>query len=156
MTDRTDPHGNQPTTDLADQHTDLQPAEHHDDPPTADRVEQRNGVPVLVCAPDGPPVATVQDALDLIGATYGRSEVVALPATRLDERFFTLGTGLAGEVMQKFVNYQIRLAIVGDISGHLAASSALRALVHESNRGRQIWFVTDLDDLDTHLGQPSS
>jgi hypothetical protein len=120
-----------------------------------DRVEHR-GVPVLVCADDGPPVATVQDALDLIGATYSCADVVALPARRLDERFFTLSTGLAGEIMQKFVNYQVKLAIVGDISAHLAASSALRALVLESNRGRHIWFVTDLDDLDTHLPQRSS
>jgi len=116
-----------------------------------DRVEQRNGVPVLICADDGPPLTAAQDALDLIGAAFSCSDVVALPAARLDEQFFTLGTGLAGEIMQKFVNYRIRLAIVGDISAHLAASSALRALVHESNRGRQIWFVTDLDDLDTHL-----
>ncbi len=117
----------------------------------SDRVEQRNGVPVLVCAADGPPVAEVQDALDLIGATYSHTDVVALPAARLDERFFTLGTGLAGEIMQKFVNYRVRLAIVGDITAHLAASAALRALVHESNQGRQIWFVPDLDDLDTRL-----
>jgi hypothetical protein len=115
-----------------------------------DRVEER-GVPVLVCAADGPPVATEQDALDLIGATYSCADVVALPATRLSEQFFALETGLAGAIMQKFVNYRVRLAIVGDISEHLAASSALRALVHESNRGRQIWFVTDLDDLDTRL-----
>jgi hypothetical protein len=122
----------------------------------AERLEQRNGVPVLVYPADGPPVTTVQDALDVIGATYDRADVVALPAARLDERFFTLGTGLAGEIMQKFVNYQVRLAIVGDISTHLAASSALRALVHESNRGKQIWFVADLDELDTHLAGPSS
>ena len=121
----------------------------------ADWVELRNGVPVVVCDADGPPVGGVQDALDLIGAAFGRSDVVALPAARLDARFFTLSTGLAGEIMQKFVNYRIRLAIVGDISEHLAASSALRALVHESNRGRQIWFVADLAELDSHLSQPS-
>lgn len=126
------------------------------DQPTGDRVEQRNGVPVLVCAADGPPVATEQDALDVIGATYAQSEVVALPVARLSERFFTLDNGVAGAIMQKFVNYRVRLAIVGDITEHLAASSALRALVHESNRGRQIWFVPDLDALDAHLGQPSS
>ncbi|GAA3351176.1 DUF4180 domain-containing protein [Amorphoplanes nipponensis] len=116
-----------------------------------DRLEQRHGVPVLICAPDGPPVTTEQDALDLIGAAFSRSDVVALPVARLDPRFFTLGTGLAGAIMQKFVNYRVRLAIVGDITGHLAGSSALRALVEESNRGRQIWFVTDLDEFDAHL-----
>ncbi|WP_244166023.1 DUF4180 domain-containing protein [Micromonospora saelicesensis] len=45
----------------------------------------------------------------------------------------------------------MRLAVVGDISAQLAESSALRALVHESNQGGQIWFVPDLDALDTRL-----
>jgi hypothetical protein len=121
----------------------------------SDVLEQRHGVTVLVCDDDGPVVATVQDALDLIGAAFQGAEVVAVAAGRLDDRFFTLGTGLAGEVMQKFVNYRLRLVIVGDISGHLAASRALRELVHESNKGRQVWFVADLAELDARLGQPS-
>ena len=79
------------------------------------------------------------------------AQAVAVPANRLDERFFTLGTRFAGEVMQKFVNYHKRLAVVGDISAHVARSTALRDLVVESNRGRHIWFVADLDELDKHL-----
>jgi hypothetical protein len=117
-----------------------------------DVIEQRGGVPVLVCAPDGPPVATEQDALDLIGAALAGAEVVAVPASRLDPRFFALDTRLAGDIMQKFVNYRLRLAIIGDISDHLAGSSALRALAHESNQGGQVWFLPDLDALDTRLG----
>ena len=114
-------------------------------------VTERRGVPVLVCAADGPAIAGPQDALDLIGATYGRADVVAVPAHRLDERFFTLRSGVAGEIMQKFVNYRVRLAVVGDISAHVAASTALRDLVRESNQGRHVWFVADLDELDTRL-----
>ena len=121
-----------------------------------DRLQDPHGVAVLVCAADGPPVATEQDALDLIGATYDGGDLVALPAGRLSPEFFTLSTGVAGAILQKFVNYQVRLAIVGDIGPHLAASSALRALVQESNRGRQLWFVADLDDLDARLGPQSS
>lgn len=116
-----------------------------------DAIEERAGVQVLVCDPAGPPVTTTQDALDLIGASYAGAEVVAVPASRLDERFFTLGTRFAGEVMQKFVNYRVRLVVVGDISRHLAASSALRALVHESNKAGHVWFVPDLDALDARL-----
>ncbi|MGW3467825.1 DUF4180 domain-containing protein [Saccharopolyspora sp. NPDC000995] len=116
-----------------------------------DAIEERAGVQVLVCDPAGPPVTTTQDALDLIGASYAGAEVVAVPASRLDERFFTLGTRFAGEVMQKFVNYRVRLIVVGDISRHLAASSALRALVHESNKSGHVWFVPDLDALDARL-----
>jgi hypothetical protein len=116
-----------------------------------DVIQDRAGVPVLMCDPDGPPVATMQDALDLIGAAFLGAEVVAVPTSRLDERFFSLGTRFAGEVMQKFVNYRLRLAVIGDISRHLAASSALRALVHESNQAGHVWFVPDLEALDVRL-----
>ncbi|MEV0155627.1 DUF4180 domain-containing protein [Micromonospora sp. NPDC050686] len=117
----------------------------------SDELQDRAGVPVLVCDPHGPPVATEADALDLIGAAFVGAEVVAVPASRLDPAFFALGTRFAGEIMQKFVNYRLRLAIVGDISAHLAASAALRALVHESNRGGHVWFVPDLAALDDRL-----
>ncbi len=116
-----------------------------------DIVTERRGVPVLVCSDRGPAITGPQDALDLIGAAFSRAEVVAVPAQRFDERFFHLRTGLAGEIMQKFVNYRLRLAVVGDISAHVAGSTALRDLVYESNKGRHVWFVADLDELDTHL-----
>ena len=116
-----------------------------------DTVMERRGVPVLVCGDDGPPIASTQDALDVIGSAFSRADVVAIPAGRFDRSFFALRSGLAGEIMQKFVNYRVRLAIVGDISANVAASTALRDLVTESNRGRHVWFVTDLDELDTHL-----
>ncbi|MFF0245646.1 DUF4180 domain-containing protein [Streptosporangium sandarakinum] len=116
-----------------------------------DVMRELSGVPVLVCDPAGPPVATMEDALDLIGAAFLGAEVVAVPASRLDGHFFSLGTRFAGEVMQKFVNHRLRLAVVGDISRHLAASSALRALVHESNLGEHVWFLPDLDALDARL-----
>ncbi|SCF20052.1 DUF4180 domain-containing protein [Micromonospora mirobrigensis] len=116
-----------------------------------DQIREIAGTPVLVCDPAGPPLATEADALDLIGAAFAGAEVVAVPAGRLDPTFFSLGTRFAGEVMQKFVNYRLRLAVVGDISAHLAASSALRALVHESNRAGHVWFVADLDALDERL-----
>ncbi|PZF91978.1 DUF4180 domain-containing protein [Micromonospora deserti] len=116
-----------------------------------DEVRERAGVRMLVCDPQGPPIATTQDALDLIGAAFLGAELVAVPASRLDEGFFSLGTRFAGEVMQKFVNYRLRLVVVGDISRHLAGSSALRALVQESNQADHVWFVPDLDALDARL-----
>jgi hypothetical protein len=109
-------------------------------------------VPVLVCAAGGPVVSSPQDALDLLGSAFGRADAVALPVERLDPAFFDHRTGIAGEIMQKFVNYRTQLAIVGDISAHVAGSEPLAALVRESNRGRHIWFVDDLDGLDEHLG----
>jgi hypothetical protein len=118
----------------------------------SDLLEQHGDTSVLVRGSDGATVATVQDALDLVGATYLGADAVAVAADRFDDRFFDLESGFAGEVMQKFVNYRVHLVIVGDISRHLEGSRALRALVHEANQGRHVWFVDDMAELDTRLG----
>ena len=77
---------------------------------------------------------------------------VALPVSRVGADFFRLSSRLAGEVAQKFVNYQLHLAIIGDVGAHVAASTAFRDFVYEANRGRDIWFVPDLDALVRKLG----
>ena len=73
---------------------------------------------------------------------------IAVPVARLDPAFFDLRSGVAGEFVQKFVNYGQRLAIVGEIP---APSDALRDFVRECNRGRQVWFVADADELAERL-----
>ncbi|WP_330175021.1 DUF4180 domain-containing protein [Streptomyces sp. NBC_01498] len=113
-----------------------------------------HGVPVLVLDADGPPIATVQDALDLlVSSSYAGADLVAVPAGRFDDSFYDLSSGLAGEILQKLANYRLRLAVVGDISHHLRASKALPDLVRESNRGRDVWFVPDLGELIARLGR---
>jgi hypothetical protein len=54
-------------------------------------------------------------------------------------QFFDLSSGVAGDILQKFSNYQKRLAIVGDFSN--IQSQALRDFIYESNRNKQIIFV---------------
>jgi hypothetical protein len=116
------------------------------------RVETVAGVRVLVFGPEGGPVRTDRDAVDLIGDAIGEDVIwVAVPVERLGEDFFRLSTRIAGEVIQKFVNYQRRLVVVGDISRHLEASKPLRDFVYESNRGRHVWFVDSLGDLEDRL-----
>lgn len=119
---------------------------------TTDSLVYLHGVSVLACAPDGQKLRSDGDAVDVISAAIQRgAELVALPVERLADEFFTLSTGLAGGITQKFVNYRLRLAIVGDISRHMAQSSALGDFVHEANRGSQLWFVTDHDELAEKL-----
>lgn len=107
---------------------------------------------ILACDPDGPAIDSPQRAIDLIGeAMFAGASVIALPASRLGAAFFQLRTGLAGEIAQKAVNYRLKLAVIGDISQHLAASSALRDWVREANRDREIWFEPSLDSLAARL-----
>ncbi|MBO8185413.1 DUF4180 domain-containing protein [Streptomyces spirodelae] len=115
-------------------------------------LETINGVTVLVWDADGETIGSESDALDVIGNTsYQGAEWAVIPASRLDEAFFQLRTRLAGDVVQKFVQYGLRLAVVGDISRHLEGSSSLRDFVRECNRGRQTWFLTDLEELRERL-----
>jgi hypothetical protein len=69
--------------------------------------------------------------------------LVVVPAHRLDPRFFQLESLFAGDVLQKTVNYDLQLAVLGDINPYLAKSQALRDFVWESNRGNHVWFVND-------------
>ena len=86
-------------------------------------------------------VSTAQEAMDLIAtARYETGcEALILPKAALAEDFFKLSTGLAGEVLQKFVNYGMRVAIVGDFSRY--TSKPLRDFIRESNRGKTVFFV---------------
>jgi hypothetical protein len=111
-----------------------------------------SGSRVLRLAADGPALAGGQDVLDVLGEAFGTgAEVVVVPAGRLDPRFFSLRTGVAGEIVQKFVTYGLRLVVEGDIAHHLEASESLRAFVREADRGRHTWFVADAAELDTRL-----
>jgi hypothetical protein len=115
-------------------------------------VQELAGVRVLVFGAEGEPMRGDRDAVDLIGEAFGRDIAwIAVPVERLGDGFFTLSTRIAGEVVQKFVNYGVRLAVVGDISHHVAASNALRDFVYESNRGRHLWFVDSLKQLERRL-----
>ncbi|HET6652352.1 MAG TPA: DUF4180 domain-containing protein [Nocardioides sp.] len=107
-----------------------------------------------VLVADTTPLHTLTDVVDLVGnASYQGVAWVAVPADLLPADFFRLRTGFAGEVMQKFVNYRVGLAVVGDISAHTQESTALADLVRESNAGTQIWFLPDLATLEGRLAR---
>lgn len=117
-----------------------------------DDIVALHGVNVLRCAPDGPPLSGESTALDLIGDAMGRdAQVVAVPVERVDAEFFRLRSGIAGAIMLKFVNYRVRLAVVGDVSGHVSESTALRDFVHETNQQGHVWFLPDFEALDDKL-----
>lgn len=100
----------------------------------------------------GPVIARTDDAMDLIGnASYSGVSLVVLPQSRLHPEFFRLSSLLAGDILQKFVNYRVRLAVVGDIHTHIEASDALRDFVWESNRGDHVWFLDHEAALEARL-----
>lgn len=107
---------------------------------------------VLRFAEEGSLLRSGADANDFIGAAWGcEADLLAIPTARLGPNFLDLATKVAGEVFQKFVNYRLRCAIVGDISTSLDRSRALRDFVRETNEGKSIWFVADFEELRARL-----
>ena len=106
---------------------------------------------MLFASPDGPPLDTTT-ATDLLGEAWGaEAELVVVPVERLANGFLDLSTRIAGEVIQKFTNYRMRLAFVGDIAARVEASRSLRDFVYESNKGGQVWFLNDRAALEARL-----
>jgi hypothetical protein len=91
-------------------------------------------------------VEDVQSALDLMATVRYETDAdrLILPKTALAERFFVLSSGLAGDILQKFVNYQFKVAIVGDFSGY--TSKPLRDFMYESNNGKHVFFVSSVEE----------
>lgn len=86
-----------------------------------------------------------QDVLDLmadIGYLYDSRKII-LYRGNLNPDFFNLRSGLAGAVMQKFSNYRVQAAIIGDFS---EAGKSLNAFITECNRTGQVIFKADLDE----------
>ena len=113
-----------------------------------------NGIRVYHVPAQGPELRTAQDAVDLISAASEHGAAfIAIPIERLGDDFFELRTRIAGDIVQKFAMYGRRVAIVGDISGRTAASTSLASFVAESNRGRDLWFVNNLEELVNRLAK---
>jgi uncharacterized protein DUF4180 len=110
------------------------------------------GQAVFVCAAEGPSLAEDRCLTDLMGELFGAGvRFVAVPLARLGPDFLRLSSGVAGQVLQKLVNYRFQVAVLGDVSAAAAASAPLRDFIGESNRGRTVWFVDDLAALEAKL-----
>lgn len=114
-------------------------------------IAETHGARVLTLDPDRPTLACEDDAVEIIGLAYGdRADVVVVPVERVDERFFTLRTRVAGDVVRKFQAYRIRLVVLGDLGPYLTSES-FRAFVHETNKGSDVWFLADREELAERL-----
>ncbi len=85
-------------------------------------------------------ILSVQDILDrmaTLGYEHGITAMI-VHAESLGENFFSLKTGYAGEILQKFSNYQMKLGIVGDFSGY--TSKPLQDFIRECNSGNRVFF----------------
>ena len=101
----------------------------------------KNNITVAEVSGDIPLVTDVPSALEvLMHAKYdvGTKNIV-IDKRLVAEDFFVLSTGLAGEILQKYINYGGRVAIYGDYSHY--TSKPLKDFIYESNKGHDVFFV---------------
>ena len=91
-------------------------------------------------------IKDVQSAIDFIMTIKYETNCnkIALNKSAVIEDFFILSKGLAGEILQKFINYQTKFAIYGDYSKY--TSKPLKDFIYESNKGKEIFFVENEDE----------
>ncbi|WP_414554816.1 DUF4180 domain-containing protein [Stenotrophomonas forensis] len=116
-----------------------------------DSIEHFGSIRLLRIAPQGPAL-DANRLRDLVGDALGhQAEWIAIPVQRLSPDFFELRSGMAGQWLQMLVNYRLRFAVLGDVSGYRAQSESLDAWITECNRGQSGCFVADWDALLARL-----
>lgn len=110
-----------------------------------EKIEKNNIICALIQSGDTV-ITDSQSALELLIAVkyeLGTANIV-IDKKLIKEDFFILSSGLAGEILQKYVNYGGRIAIYGDFSHY--TSEPLKAFIRESNKGHDVFFVSSKDE----------
>ena len=102
---------------------------------------KEHDVDIAVVSGDERVITDVQSALDLMMRVKYETGAarIAIDKNLICEDFFILSSGVAGEVLQKFINYHVKAAVYGDYSHY--TSKPLKDFIYESNQGRDIFFT---------------
>ena len=116
-------------------------------------LKKENGTDIAVISSDEMVITDTQSALDLaMSVKYETgAEKIVLAKELICEDFFILSTGVAGEILQKFVNYHVKAAIYGDYSRY--TSKPLKDFIYESNHGKSFFFTASQEEAIWKLAQ---
>ncbi len=104
-----------------------------------------NGTTLAELISDEIVIVEPQDSLDIMAeAGYMGSNKLIFHEKSIGPDFFDLKSGLAGEILQKFSNYRVQLAIVTDPAKF--TSRSMQDFIRESNKLGRIFFVTSRDE----------
>lgn len=96
-------------------------------------------------------ISDLQSAVDLMMTVKYDAGIknIAISKNLIADNFFILSSGLAGAILQKFIDYRFRIAIYGDYSKY--TSKPLKDFIYESNNGHDIFFVDSLQSAVKYL-----
>lgn len=110
------------------------------------KITNKNNKLIAIINSKEPLLTDIQSGLDLIATVKyeANSSRIVLKKEAITEDFFILSTRFAGEMLQKFINYDVQMAIVGDFSKY--TSKPLKDFMYESNRGKDFFFVSSEEE----------
>lgn len=110
-----------------------------------------NGTKKYIELISGPtPLSTEQDAADLVALCREHDlDFLMLHGEALSEDFFNLRTGVAGRMMQKFITYSVKTAVV--IPDPSVNKGRFKEMVTESNRSNQFGVFASREDAESWL-----
>ena len=89
-------------------------------------------------------INNIGDALDIMArASYYNCIGLVVDKDCINEDFFDLKTGYAGQLLQKFINYKMKIAIAGDFSKY--CSKSMKDFIYECNKGSDIFFKDSIE-----------
>lgn len=101
---------------------------------------QENGLKTAQIVSDNILIKKLDDATQLLGDMYYQGfDKIILNESNICPEFFDLKTKLAGEILQKFSNFNMKLQIIG--SWQKYQSPSLQDFIFESNKGSLINFI---------------
>lgn len=103
---------------------------------------EKNNIICAVVQSDNKAIVDTQSALDILMAAKYEigTENLVIDKKLIAEEFFILSSGLAGEILQKYINYGGRIAVYGDFSHY--TSKPLKDFIYESNKGHDVFFAS--------------
>lgn len=97
-------------------------------------------------------ISSPEDGLQLLADLYYQDfDKIIVYEKNIAPNFFDLKTGIAGEILQKFSNYRVQLVIIGEFDSYPGQS--IKDFIYESNKGRQINFLTSLQQAVERLSK---
>ena len=107
---------------------------------------QNNSVDIAIVTDEKPVITDTQSALDLAMSVKYETDAsrIVIDKNLICGEFFILSSGIAGEILQKYINYHVKMAIYGDYSHY--TSKPLRDFIYESNQGKDFFFVATKEE----------
>lgn len=111
------------------------------------KVVEKNNKKYIDCTLVDRKLCSEKDVLDFISICFENDiYILILYANTFCEDFFNLKTGLAGMALQKFINYQIKVAVI--LKDEDKFNERFKEMIYEANKGENFRTFRNIADAE--------